>query len=195
MEGLSAKVFRTYNASITLCSELQKTADQVTTAKIAKESRDPRSHTPHSPYLQVTKAKIAKEGYVEAHCEWYHIANKNVAELCNHQKATSAAHQGQIAKLDEKIDGLRAELKAAKKAGNDTKVASLTKRIEKAELDKRQKDALKNVSLGTSKINYNDPRITVAWCKRHDVPIQKPFAKTLMAKFTWAMSVEPSFRF
>ena len=51
MEGLSAKVFRTYNASITLCSELQKTADQV------------------------TKAKIAKEGYVEAHCEWYHIAN------------------------------------------------------------------------------------------------------------------------
>jgi len=168
----------------------------------------------------VTKAKIAKEGYVEAHCEWYHIANKNVAELCNHQKATSAAHQGQVnrrrchhcrhhhrrltsstvpsaqmAKIDEKIDGLKAELKAAKKAGNDTKVASLTKRIEKAELDKRQKDALKNVSLGTSKINYNDPRITVAWCKRHDVPIQKPFAKTLMAKFTWAMSVEPSFRF
>ena len=81
-----------------------------------------------------------------------------------------------MAKLDEKIDGLKAELKAAKKAGNDTKVASLTKRIEKAELDKRQKDALKNVSLGTSKINYNDPRITVAWCKRHDVPIQKPFA-------------------
>ena len=100
-----------------------------------------------------------------------------------------------MAKLDEKLDGLKAELKAAKKAGNDTKVASLTKRIEKAELDKRQKDALKNVSLGTSKINYNDPRITVAWCKRHDVPIQKPFAKTLMAKFTWAMSVEPSFRF
>ena len=50
MEGLSAKVFRTYNASITLCSELQKTADQVTKAKIAKESRDPRSHTPHSPH-------------------------------------------------------------------------------------------------------------------------------------------------
>ena len=106
---------------------------------------------------------------------------------------------GTAKKNDEIVDlsggPSKAELKAAKKAGNDTKVASLTKRIEKAELDKRQKDALKNVSLGTSKINYNDPRITVAWCKRHDVPIQKPFAKTLMAKFTWAMSVEPSFRF
>ena len=50
MEGLSAKVFRTYNASITLCSELQKTAEQVTKAKIANESRDPRSHAPHSPH-------------------------------------------------------------------------------------------------------------------------------------------------
>ena len=50
MEGLSAKVFRTYNASITLCSELHKTDVQVTKAKIAKESRDPRSHAPHSPH-------------------------------------------------------------------------------------------------------------------------------------------------
>ena len=113
----------------------------------------------------------------------------------SHLRPTSVRPPVQMAKLDEKIDGLKAELKAAKKAGNDTKVASLTKRIEKAELDKRQKDALKNVSLGTSKINYNDPRITVAWCKRHDVPISKPFAKTLLAKFTWAMSVEPGFRF
>ena len=31
------------------------------------------------------------------------------------------------------------------------------------------KDETKCVSLGTSKINYNDPRITVAWCKRHEV--------------------------
>ncbi len=29
---------------------------------------------------------------------------------------------------------------------------------------------LKTVALGTSKINYMDPRITVAWCKRNEVP-------------------------
>ena len=28
------------------------------------------------------------------------------------------------------------------------------------------KEDLKNVALGTSKINYMDPRITVAWCAR-----------------------------
>lgn len=35
------------------------------------------------------------------------------------------------------------------------------------------KEDLKTVALGTSKINYMDPRITVAWCKRHEVPIEK----------------------
>ena len=83
----------------------------------------------------------------------------------------------------------------AKKEKNASKMASLEKRIEKQKSDRDQKDKLKNVSLGTSKINYNDPRITVAWCKRFDVPISKPFPKTLLAKFTWAMDVEPEYRF
>ena len=41
------------------------------------------------------------------------------------------------------------------------------------EMDKKIKEDLKTVALGTSKINYLDPRITVAWCKRHEVPIEK----------------------
>ena len=40
-------------------------------------------------------------------------------------------------------------------------------------MDKKIKEDLKTVALGTSKINYLDPRITVAWCKRHEVPIEK----------------------
>ena len=41
------------------------------------------------------------------------------------------------------------------------------------ELDKKIKEDLKTVALGTSKINYLDPRISVAWCKRNEVPIEK----------------------
>ncbi len=37
------------------------------------------------------------------------------------------------------------------------------------ELLAKSKDELKTVALGTSKINYLDPRITVAWCKLHEV--------------------------
>lgn len=41
------------------------------------------------------------------------------------------------------------------------------------ERDKDTKEDLKTVALGTSKINYLDPRISVAWCKRQEVPIEK----------------------
>ena len=41
-----------------------------------------------------------------------------------------------------------------------------TEKIRKLEVDIRNKDDNKEVALGTSKINYMDPRISVAWCKR-----------------------------
>ena len=47
----------------------------------------------------------------------------------------------------------------------------------------QSKESLKTVSLGTSKINYLDPRITVAWCKKHEVPIEKIYTKVLLDKF------------
>ncbi len=67
--------------------------------------------------------------------------------------------------------------------------------IAKAEINARVKDDLKTVALGTSKINYLDPRITVAWCKRNEVPMEKIFNKTLITKFFWAMDVAPDFKF
>ena len=47
----------------------------------------------------------------------------------------------------------------------------------------QSKESLKTVSLGTSKINYLDPRITVAWCKMHEVPIEKIYTRVLLDKF------------
>lgn len=52
-------------------------------------------------------------------------------------------------------------------------------KIEKMEGDMQTKEDLKTVALGTSKINYMDPRITVAWCKRHEVPIEKVVIQNL----------------
>jgi DNA topoisomerase-1 len=46
---------------------------------------------------------------------------------------------------------------------------------------------MKTVALNTSKINYNDPRITVAWCKKNEVPIEKVFPNTVRRKFPWAV--------
>ena len=43
----------------------------------------------------------------------------------------------------------------------------------KAESDAALKEEMKEIALGTSKLNYLDPRITVQWCKTHKVPLEK----------------------
>lgn len=45
------------------------------------------------------------------------------------------------------------------------------------------------------KLNYMDPRISVAWCKRNDVPIEKIFSRTMRDKFNWAMAVPSDWQF
>jgi DNA topoisomerase-1 len=34
--------------------------------------------------------------------------------------------------------------------------------------------------------DMQDPRITVAWAKKYEVPLEKLFSKTLREKFPWA---------
>jgi len=75
------------------------------------------------------------------------------------------------------------------------KVTKLKQQIETEEIRVRNKEDNKAVALGTSKINYMDPRITISWCKKKEVPIEKIFPKTLRSKFAWAMNNEPLWKF
>ena len=168
MPGLTIKVFRTYNASYTL-------------NKLLKET------TPTEKHTTVAAKKAA-----------YDVANKEVAVLCNHQKGVSKAHDAQMEKLQEKKKAMEKEISALRKEKNDKnkkKIATLRERHAKLELQMKVKDELKTVSLGTSKINYLDPRITVAWCKLHEVPPPTVYTRALVEKFNWAMEVEPTFDF
>ena len=49
------------------------------------------------------------------------------------------------------------------------------KKIETENLKLQEKIKGKNLALGTSKINYMDPRISISWCKENEVPIEKVF--------------------
>ena len=80
-------------------------------------------------------------------------------------------------------------------ASIEGRIAKWAEDLRKLEVDIRNRDENKEVALGTSKINYMDPRISVAWCKRCEVPIDKVFAKTLRDKFNWAMAVPPDWQF
>jgi len=74
-------------------------------------------------------------------------------------------------------------------------IGKLDDKIKTHKLQIVDREEGKEVSLGTSKINYLDPRITAAWCKQHEVPIEKIFTKTLLVKFPWAMEVDGEWKF
>jgi DNA topoisomerase-1 len=180
MPGLSAKVFRTYNASITLEKELREGALDV----------------------DVTDLTSVKE-------QFYTNANREVAILCNHQRSLPKAHDTQMAVLDEQIKKVADELAALKgkattfgdkklptdKNKRTDAAARLETRLKNMETKRAMKDENKTVALGTSKINYMDPRITIAWCKEKDVPLEKIFNKSLLSKFPWAMEIPSTWRF
>ena len=54
---------------------------------------------------------------------------------------------------------------------------------------------LKNLSLTTSKTNYIDPRITIAFFRKHNLPLEKIFSQSLRDKFFWAMDVPENWTF
>lgn len=92
------------------------------------------------------------------------------------------------------------EKKKEKKIPDDPdKIKKAIQRVDlqiiKWKAKKTEKDENKAVSLTTSKINYIDPRISVAWAKKWDVPIEKIFSKTLRQKFPWAMDVDEEWTF
>ncbi|KIP06988.1 hypothetical protein PHLGIDRAFT_71833 [Phlebiopsis gigantea 11061_1 CR5-6] len=112
--------------------------------------------------------------------------------------------------LKDKIKDIEAEFKRLKKERGTSKaelkrekptekieeaIAKLDEKIKTFKLQMEDREAGKEVALGTSKINYLDPRITAAWCKKHDVPIEKIFSKTLLQKFPWALEVDSDWKF
>ena len=193
MDGLSAKVFRTYNASYVLQQQLNK--------KEFKISDD-------------VNTKIA----------YYNEANKQVAILCNHQKTVPKNYNVKSEQMKEVLnehkkylDELKEHLKGfgnkkGKKFKNskteiinkvfpdskqktETAIKNLQEKIKKMDIKLKEREDNKQIALSTSKLNYMDPRVTVGWCKKYEVPIEKVFSKSIRDKFPWAMYSDPNYNF
>ncbi|EUC32378.1 hypothetical protein COCCADRAFT_98911 [Bipolaris zeicola 26-R-13] len=109
----------------------------------------------------------------------------------------------------EKADELAAKYKKENKTGKveaegkgptieklEGNIDKLHQRIENMKIQMEDKEGNKEVALGTSKINYIDPRLTVVFSKKFDVPIERFFSKTLREKFDWAIkSVDENWEF
>lgn len=78
----------------------------------------------------------------------------------------------------------------------ESSLEKLEQRIATTSVQAEDKENNKEVALGTSKINYIDPRLTVVFSKKFDVPIERFFSKTLREKFQWAIeSVDENWEF
>lgn len=176
MEGLTAKVFRTYNASVTLQEQLRvltRAEDSVTCKVLA-----------------------------------YNRANRAVAVLCNHQRAVPKTFEKSMQTLQKKIETKKAQVAEAQvelqKAETDLRMRGdskpksfLQKQRRLLKLEEQlarlcakatDKEENKQVALGTAKLNYLDPRISIAWCKRFGVPVEKIYNKTQRERFAWAFN-------
>uniref|UniRef100_K7E194 DNA topoisomerase n=1 Tax=Monodelphis domestica TaxID=13616 RepID=K7E194_MONDO len=140
----------------------------------------------------------------------YNRANRAVAILCNHQRATPKTFEKSMQNLQTKINAKKEQLAMAKQELKRAKADAKVKKDVKSEsnVDKKKKllakleeqlmrlhtqatdkEENKQVALGTSKLNYLDPRISVAWCKKFGVPVEKIYNKTQREKFAWAIDM------
>merc|ERR1711985_148804 len=110
-------------------------------------------------------------------------------------------------KMNEKLEAVKKELKeesaklkkAVQKGEEVTKlknrVEKLKAQVLKMETTAKMKEDNKTVALGTSKMNYMDPRVSVVFCKKVGLEIGKVFTKGHLDKFPWAMYVNSTWRF
>ncbi|EMR11350.1 hypothetical protein PNEG_00379 [Pneumocystis murina B123] len=77
----------------------------------------------------------------------------------------------------------------------DLQIKKINERIRQMKALMIDKDQNKTTALGTSKINYIDPRLTYAWCAKYGVNIERVFTKTLREKFAWAASTTADWEF
>ena len=187
MKKLTARVFRTYNSSKLYQDEILNAIKALSSGKENKNhynaskgfsynvrasanSKNASASAKSSTSVAITKGKYSTEDILKI----INDANIAVAMLCNHQKNITKREsvKDKIAKLDKDSKSYKDKIKKIK-----------------------EKEKSAHLALGTSKMNYIDPRITIATLKRFNIPLDKYYNERELNKFKWATETEKSFIF
>ena len=181
MKGLTSKVFRTMIASRLFQKELNK--------------------------ISLKYEGYEKDDVKNLLLDEFNKANAKVALVCNHQKNVNKGFKDQLDKILDKLkkynkqkrllEQKKVEYKAKGKDAKNLRIriGKIEEKIRLVKSKKRLKVELKNVSLGTSKINYIDPRITISFLKKNKLDIDTVLNLSLQDKFSWALNVDENFKF
>lgn len=119
----------------------------------------------------------------------YENVNIEVALALNHKRMSD--NKEAILKIENKIAEYKKKREEKVKKGHSTTAVDKSIKTQESKLLTAQG----NVSLSTSKVNYLDPRISVAWCKRVQLPIEKIYNATNADKFIWSMETPSTWKF
>ena len=119
----------------------------------------------------------------------YDEALIKVALALNHKRLAGGT--------DEKMRKIEEKIKEYQEKKEKAKTEAQKKRIQTSIDNQKIKlsAAEENVAVSTSKANYLDPRISVVYCKRHELPIEKVYNKSILRKFKWAMDTKTTWKF
>jgi DNA topoisomerase-1 len=173
MKNLTARVFRTYNSSKLYQDEILRLLGKDSTDKL----NFPVQHTYASrgfSYNIKKQAYSTKKHSVSDIINIINEANIAVAMLCNHQKNITKREsiKDKIAKLDK-------DSKSYKEKVNKIK----------------EKEKSAHLALGTSKLNYIDPRITIATLKKYGIELDQYYNERELNKFKWAINTPKDYIF
>lgn len=172
MKDLTAKVFRTYNASNLFQKELKKINNKFEGVEKTEQTK-----------------KIILDEFAKA--------NAKVAKMMNHQKNVNSGYKKQVDKINDVVDKLKKKLSKARRSTkkNTATIAKIKEKIKSYKSKKELVKEMKNISLNTSKANYIDPRLVVSFMKKNQLDVNKIFSKALQKKFNWAFSIDENYKF
>jgi DNA topoisomerase-1 len=173
MKNLTARVFRTYNSSKLYQDEIFKligSNSQYTHA----ESHVSKGFSYNIKNPSSYSKQSAKKHSINDILNIINEANIAVAMLCNHQKNITKREsiKDKIAKLDKDSKSYKEKIKKIK-----------------------EKEKSSHLALGTSKLNYIDPRITIATLKKYEIELDQYYNERELNKFKWAINTPKDYIF
>lgn len=173
MKKLTARVFRTYNASKLYQDEIIRLCKKPNSTKNYDYSKGFNYSKPSYSYDTSSISTISTISTIKKITDILNNANIAVAMLCNHQKNVGKGSQS----LKDKID----------------KLDKLSKNYKEKVKKLKEKEKSAHLALGTSKLNYIDPRITVAFLKKNKIDPSEYYNERELTKFKWALSIDADF--
>jgi DNA topoisomerase-1 len=202
LPGLTAKQFRTATGSTLLAKELQSKPVDSKLSEAKKVEIFTESNL--TVALKLNHQTAVSEAYDKSIDNMKGKAKDLQAELSTAKSIISQekedakkAMEDGIAyaakKGNKKMAKCYKAIYAKKIERLDARIARVAGRVETLKSRVAMKTKTRGIALGTSKLNYSDPRIAISWCKTNEVDLKRIYPVTAQKKFSWAMDAAPDF--